>query len=66
MTDQKLLPCPFCGSGADIKSAVVDGKEYSNVSCSKTTCPGFNNISHQRTTKLSVKLWNTRIAGSGE
>lgn len=66
MSDQKTLPCPFCSSAAEVKSAVVDGKEYSNVSCSKTTCPGFNDISHQRTTKISVKLWNARTADKYE
>ena len=25
MTDQKALPCPFCSSAAEVKSAVVDG-----------------------------------------
>lgn len=66
MADQKTLPCPFCSSAAEVRSAVVEGKEYSNVRCSKTTCPGFNNISHQRTTKLSVKLWNTRHVVTGK
>lgn len=60
MTDQKLLPCPFCGSGAEITSSMLSDGEYSNVSCTKIVCPANNNLSHHQASEVSVKIWNTR------
>lgn len=60
MTDQKLLPCPFCGSVAEVKSSMIGGEEYSNVSCTKIVCPANSHLSHRQTAGASVRTWNTR------
>ena len=63
MNDQKLLPCPFCGSGAEVKKSIVGGEDYSNVSCTKIACPANNNLLHKQAAWVSVRVWNVRHVG---
>lgn len=66
MTYQKLLPCPFCGSVAEVKSSMMGGEEYSNVSCTKIVCPANNHLSHHQAAEVSVRIWNTRHVVTGK
>lgn len=54
MTDQKLKPCPFCGSDdVDVVSNL-----YTYVTCHNPSCEAYGPICN--TTEQAITAWNTR------
>lgn len=58
MSEQKLKPCPLCGSDASI----VQGLQRSMISC--TGCPVL--MSPHRDKEQLVKAWNERAGEQDE
>ena len=62
MCDKELLPCPFCGGEAELRT--ID-KELCYVVCTK--CHSVSCVDIEKTT---VSIWNTRTntipMGNGE
>jgi Lar family restriction alleviation protein len=58
MTDQKLLPCPFCGSKDVIGETLKQGKIwFSFVGCNNCRCAGPNCDDE----KQAIIDWNKRL-----
>lgn len=53
MTEEKLLPCPFCSAKAEIK---YDGKDWAFIQC--TGCSIHTDF--HSTEENAIKEWNTR------
>ena len=45
MSKEKLLPCPFCGSEADIVINKTRQGQTSNITCTKCSCRNLIKIS---------------------
>jgi hypothetical protein len=65
-----LLPCPECGSAAELKEAYFVGvpDSYSYVHCTDPQCPlylhspHFWNDTHEHNDQHAVASWNERYA----
>ncbi|WP_458726197.1 Lar family restriction alleviation protein [Alteromonas macleodii] len=62
MSEQKLKPCPFCGSDASMETGIVQGLQRSMISC--TRCPVL--MSPHRDKEQLVKAWNERAGEQDE
>ena len=62
MSEQKLKPCPFCGSDASMETGIVQGAQRSMVGC--TGCPAL--MSPHRDKEQLVKTWNARAGEQDE
>lgn len=54
-TDDRLLPCPFCGTVAGIR----DMYQMFRAECSNTSC-GVATPYHYRMRELAIEAWNRR------
>lgn len=65
-----LLPCPDCGSHAEVKEAIFLGSEqsYSYVHCANPLCHLFNHNPHftgyapEENDEHAAQSWNERFA----
>lgn len=63
MSDERLLPCPFCGGEAEVITTKTRQGQTSSVRCSKCSCkvtilkPAFYDGDVEKDT---VEHWNTR------
>ena len=62
MSEQKLKPCPLCGSDASMETGIVQGLQRSMISC--TRCPVL--MSPHRDKEQLVKAWNERAGEQDE
>ena len=67
MTDEKLLPCPFCGGKAVLGSNIVDN--YTNtitITAYYIHCSSCNLCPQSEFSKdLMIEKWNTRFKIEG-
>lgn len=61
MTDNKLMPCPFCGEGNSQVSCYMDDYNFMVVGCGRCGCHS-GRISNREidATERVINLWNTR------
>ena len=63
MSDERLLPCPFCGGEAEVITTKTRQGQTSSVRCSKCSCkvtilkPAYYEGDVEKDT---VEAWNTR------
>ncbi len=62
MSEQRLKPCPFCGSDAEIETGIVQGLLRFMVGC--TGCPAL--MSPHKDKEQLVKTWNARAGEQDE
>jgi hypothetical protein len=69
MSEQKLLPCPFCGAAGEYDSAHYDGRGIRegstgpSVSCSSQLCWYFTHTCSGEvfeSEEAAIEAWNTR------
>lgn len=60
-TNDKLLPCPFCGGEAHIISAEFMGTEWYIAQCRDVNCP--SNLMETNSLERAIEAWNTRADG---
>lgn len=56
--NEKLLPCPFCGSDANISSMDEDGNAFL-INCTNNNCGTMMTTNNLSNHKL-IQQWNTR------
>lgn len=69
-----LLPCPFCGSPAELNEFIDIGATSKLVSCSNggefedDECVMYlpSNAAYKATKREAIAVWNTRAPGMGE
>lgn len=58
--EQKLLPCPFCGSAAKIQPWHGGGPRKRLISCTGEFCAASPSVAGS-TRMNAAKIWNTRV-----
>lgn len=71
MSEQNLLPCPFCGSEAKIFdcdwSQISDSNEVTySPGCTNYDCIAYGNIANYDTPEEAAKAWNKRVGENNE
>lgn len=56
MSENKLLPCPFCGGEARLES----NGQYAVVGCVNSNCQGYACCYKYNSKKEAIEHWNTR------
>ena len=70
MSEQNLLPCPFCGASAETGEKTVEFWNYppliqAVVKCSNRDCPVEPEATGE-TLEEAAKAWNTRYNEGGK
>ena len=68
MTDNELLPCPFCGGEAHARQALMWDEDYNTVAvpgrwtvnCDTEGCMGEVGCAFFKTEGQAIEAWNTR------
>ena len=60
MTEEDLMPCPFCGGKAYIHDRSNDFSEWHWVSCRKVDC--VEQKTSRPTVEQAISAWNRRDA----
>lgn len=56
MSDQQLLPCPFCGGPGDYNNV----QDWHGVGCQTRHCPGLRSGLYHRSKEAAFAAWNRR------
>jgi hypothetical protein len=59
---EKLLPCPFCGSGASLEEVNRAIGVCWSAGCSNEECLGYQSLTAYPRKCEAVKAWNTRAS----
>jgi len=62
MSEETLLPCPFCGSNdVQIEESELLGDVRKSAGCNTEHCQGYQSMLTFATRREAIKAWNTRI-----
>ena len=61
MSEQELLPCPFCGAPGVVGDSFTGmGRECWIACCNNNECPASEVVVDMPTRKEAIDAWNTR------